>query len=389
MMSWRDIRRSLRPPPGLHRRHQAFARRRWPGLAPSIEVLIAARGFQGIGAALVNVASPALVSATFSDPQARARAIGIWTGIAAVGLAIGPTLGGVLTENVGWRSIFLLNPVIGIIAVVLTLGFVSESRDSASRSFDVPGQLLFITGIGVLTYALIQGGHDGWLSPVILSSFAVAAVVLVVFVRYELRASDPMTTRFRIVRTTLPSTPPLPRSSASTGRCSSSRSTSRTSVATVREDGPPAARDDDPDDHPVPADRTDRRGARRTHSHADWTRQPDNRDRHSRRSDARLLVVTLVALAFLGTAAGTAVAAATTEAMGSIPPERSGMASGILSSQRGPRLDGRVRDHGQRLRRRSRSRFRATSNPTFPMARSDSRLSIGSSMTRIPTPLPA
>ena len=127
------------------------------GLAPSIAVLIAARGFQGIGAALVNVASLAIVSATFSDPQARARAIGIWTGIAAVGLAIGPTLGGVLTENVGWRSIFLLNPVVGIIAVVLTLGFVSESRDSASRSFDVPGQLLFITGIGVLTYALIQG----------------------------------------------------------------------------------------------------------------------------------------------------------------------------------------------------------------------------------------
>lgn len=307
------------------------------GLAPSIAVLIAARGFQGIGAALVNVASLALVSATFSDPQARARAIGIWTGIAAVGLAIGPTLGGVLTENVGWRSIFLLNPVIGIIAVVLTLGFVSESRDSASRSFDVPGQLLFITGIGVLTYALIQGGHDGWLSPVILGSFAVAAVVLVVFVRYELRASDPMmdvrvfrnrvydaaiyaafatlfcvygamfiiTQYFQNVRGYSPEktgllllamTIPTIILSPLTGRIVAARGARTPTLIGL-------------------ASLTIGIGILAA-------------------SDARLLVVTLVALAFLGTAAGTAVAAATTEAMGSISPERSGMASGILSSQR-------------------------------------------------------
>jgi EmrB/QacA subfamily drug resistance transporter len=162
------------------------------GLSPNIAVLIVARGFQGIGAAIVNVASLALVSAAFTDPKAKAKAIGIWTGIAAIGLAIGPTLGGVLTEHVGWRSIFLFNPLIGIAAIVLTLRFVAESRDTRSRSLDVPGQLLFIGGIGLVTYALIQGGHSGWLSPVILGSFTAGALVLVLFVRYELRASDPM-----------------------------------------------------------------------------------------------------------------------------------------------------------------------------------------------------
>ena len=142
-------------------------------LAPGIEFLSVMRGFQGIGAAVVNVASLALVGAAFPDPDRKARAIGIWTGIAAVGLAIGPTLGGILTEHVGWRSIFVFNPVIGIIAIFLTYRHVAETRDPASRSFDVPGQLLFIVGIGVLTYALIQGGHDGWGSALILGCFAI------------------------------------------------------------------------------------------------------------------------------------------------------------------------------------------------------------------------
>src|SRR5262249_31144179 len=97
-----------------------------------------------------------------------------------------------LTEHIGWRSIFLFNPVIGVIAIVLTYLHVAETRDPESRSFDIPGQLLFIAGVGALTYALIQGGHDGWRSPLILGCFIVAAVVGVVFVRYETRADDPM-----------------------------------------------------------------------------------------------------------------------------------------------------------------------------------------------------
>ena len=307
------------------------------GLSPNMEALIVARGFQGVGAAIVNVASLALVSAAFTDPKAKARAIGIWTGIAAIGLAIGPTLGGVLTEHVGWRSIFLFNPLIGIAAIALTLRFVGESRDPASRSFDVPGQLLFIGGIGLLTYGLIEGGHSGWLSPVILGSFAAAALVLVLFVRYELRASDPMmdvrvfknrvynaaiyavfatlfciygslfiiTQYFQNVRSYSPEqtgllllamTIPTIILSPLTGRVVAAHGARTPTLiglsCLVIGTGILAA------------------------------------------SNAQMLWVTLLALACLGAAGGTSVAAATSAAMGSITPERSGMASGILSSQR-------------------------------------------------------
>ncbi|MBI2705569.1 MAG: MFS transporter [Actinobacteria bacterium] len=109
-------------------------------LAPSIGLLNAARGLQGVGAAIVNVASLALVGAAFTDPAAKAKAIGAWTGIAAVGLAIGPTLGGVLTDTFGWRSVFAINPIIAAITIVATLAFVAESKDPKDRGFDWGGQ---------------------------------------------------------------------------------------------------------------------------------------------------------------------------------------------------------------------------------------------------------
>ncbi len=99
------------------------------GAAPNLAMLNVGRGLQGVGAATVNVASLALVSAAFPDPKRKARAIGIWTGIASIGLAIGPTVGGVLTESIGWRSIFFINVVVGAVGIVLVLLFVDESRD--------------------------------------------------------------------------------------------------------------------------------------------------------------------------------------------------------------------------------------------------------------------
>jgi EmrB/QacA subfamily drug resistance transporter len=162
------------------------------GLSPDLLVLNLARALQGVGAATVNVASLALVSAAFPNPAAKARAIGLWTGIAAVGLAVGPTLGGVLTEVLGWRSIFLVNVVVGVVAVVLTFAFVSESKDPTDRGIDLAGQALFIVGIGALTYALIEGPQTGWLSPLIAGLLAASVVVGVVFVRTELRVADPM-----------------------------------------------------------------------------------------------------------------------------------------------------------------------------------------------------
>ncbi|MGZ8763002.1 MAG: MFS transporter [Acidimicrobiia bacterium] len=162
------------------------------GLAPGTPFLVVARALQGAAAAAVNVASLALVSAAFPDAKVKARAIGLWTAVATLGLAMGPTVGGFLTQEVGWRSVFLVNVPIGILAVVLTVIGVGESRDPRPRSLDWPGQALFIVGFGALCYALIEAPQDGWTSPTILGLFAVAVVALAGLVLYELRARQPM-----------------------------------------------------------------------------------------------------------------------------------------------------------------------------------------------------
>lgn len=162
------------------------------GLAPSLEVLNWARGVQGIAAATANVTSLALVSAAFPDPRDKARAIGIWTAIASVGTAVGPTLGGFLVEHFGWRSIFLVNVPVGCIVVFLALRFVTESRDERPRTLDLVGQVLFMVTVGALAYAVIEGPKAGWTSPGIVALFAIAAVGCVLFIVYERRHDDPM-----------------------------------------------------------------------------------------------------------------------------------------------------------------------------------------------------
>lgn len=162
------------------------------GLAPSLEVLNVARGVQGVAAATANVTSLALVSAAFPDPKEKARAIGIWTAIASIGTAVGPTLGGVLVEHWGWRSIFLVNVPVGIVVVLLTLRFVNESRDERPRSLDVVGQALFMVTVGALAYAVIEGPKSGWTSPGILALFAASAAGCAVFIWYEREHDDPM-----------------------------------------------------------------------------------------------------------------------------------------------------------------------------------------------------
>jgi EmrB/QacA subfamily drug resistance transporter len=162
------------------------------GLAPSLEVLNFARGVQGVAAATANVTSLALVSAAFPDPKAKARAIGIWTAIASVGTAVGPTLGGFLVEHWGWRSIFLVNVPVGLIVVGMTLRYVEESRDERPRTLDLVGQILFMVTVGALAYAVIEGPKAGWTSPGIVTLFAASAIACAVFVWYERRHEDPM-----------------------------------------------------------------------------------------------------------------------------------------------------------------------------------------------------
>jgi len=162
------------------------------GLARSLDVLNAARGVQGIAAATVNVTSLALVSAAFADPKQKAWAIGIWTAIASTAMAIGPTLGGFLVQRAGWRLIFLVNVPVGLAVLVLTSRFVAESRDERPRRFDAPGQLLFVAAVGAFAYAVIEGPRAGWTSPEILGLFGVAVAALVAFVVVERASRDPM-----------------------------------------------------------------------------------------------------------------------------------------------------------------------------------------------------
>ncbi|HTR04343.1 MAG TPA: MFS transporter [Thermoanaerobaculia bacterium] len=162
------------------------------GLARSLDVLNAARAVQGVAAATVNVTSLALVSAAFADPRQKAWAIGIWTAIASTAMAIGPTLGGFLVQRAGWRIIFLVNVPVGIAVLALTSRFVAESRDERPRRFDVPGQLLFVAAVGAFAYAVIEGPRAGWTSPEILGLFGLAVAALAAFVAVERSSRDPM-----------------------------------------------------------------------------------------------------------------------------------------------------------------------------------------------------
>lgn len=162
------------------------------GLAPSLAVLAISRGVQGMGAATVSVTSLALVSAAFPEPKQKAQAIGIWTAIASVGTTMGPTLGGLLVDQWGWRSIFYVNVPMGAVVLLLTLGSVKESRNERARSFDMLGQMLFIVAVGAFVYAIIEGPEVGWTSVRIIALFVTAAIGCALFLWLERRSSDPM-----------------------------------------------------------------------------------------------------------------------------------------------------------------------------------------------------
>jgi EmrB/QacA subfamily drug resistance transporter len=162
------------------------------GIAESGDVLIAARVVQGVGAALMNPATLSIISATF-PPEQRGTAIGIWAGVSALALAIGPLVGGLLTDHLDWSWIFFVNVPVGVLAVAVSFLVIEESRDtSEERRLDLPGQFAGGIGLFALTYALIEANTYGWTSGRILASFAVAAVGFVAFVWLERVQRVPM-----------------------------------------------------------------------------------------------------------------------------------------------------------------------------------------------------
>ncbi|WP_372346840.1 MFS transporter [Streptomyces sp. KL116D] len=161
-------------------------------LAPSLGWLIVGRVLQGVGAAALSPASLALLAAAYPVPQERMKAIGMWAGFSGIGLAAGPVAGGVLTEAFGWPAIFLVNLPIGVVLLLVGVRHLAESRNPHAPAIDVPGTVLSVLAVGVLTYGLIEGAARGWTSPVILGSFAAAAVLLAAFIAVEARRSAPM-----------------------------------------------------------------------------------------------------------------------------------------------------------------------------------------------------
>ncbi|HEY8406930.1 MAG TPA: MFS transporter [Gaiellaceae bacterium] len=162
------------------------------GLAPNGGFLIGARVVQGLGGALMNPATLSIITATF-PPRERGRAIGIWAGVSAMALAIGPLVGGLLTEHVNWNWIFFINVPVGIAGLVTAPLLIDESRDTShEQRLDVPGLATSGLGLFALTFAFIEANSYGWTSWQILGAFAVAAVALIAFILLERHQRIPM-----------------------------------------------------------------------------------------------------------------------------------------------------------------------------------------------------
>ncbi len=161
-------------------------------LSPDATWLIGARVVQGVGAALMNPSTLSIITATFPARQ-RGTAIGIWAGVSAMALAIGPLVGGLLTEHINWSWVFYVNVPIGLVAIAAAFLFIDESRDTShEQRLDPLGLVSSGLGLLALSYALIEGNQYGWTSARIVASFAVAAVLLVAFVLLERHQRLPM-----------------------------------------------------------------------------------------------------------------------------------------------------------------------------------------------------
>src|SRR5581483_2129229 len=162
------------------------------GLADSASVLIAARVVQGVGAALMNPSTLSIITVTF-PPRQRGTAIGIWAGVSALALAIGPLVGGLITEHINWNWIFFINVPVGALAILAAFAFIDETRDTSHEQRpDVPGLFTSALGLFPLSYALIEANTYGWTSGRILAAFAIAVVSIAAFVLLERHQRLPM-----------------------------------------------------------------------------------------------------------------------------------------------------------------------------------------------------
>jgi EmrB/QacA subfamily drug resistance transporter len=161
-------------------------------VAPTLGALIAFRMVQGVGASMLSPVALSIVTNTFTDARERAQAIGVWASVFGVSTALGPVIGGVLVSGLGWRSIFWINLPVGVVAVLLTLRFVPESRAPHPRRPDALGQLLVVTVLATLTFGIIEAPRRGWSSPLIVAAFILAVAALIGLLRWERRRHEPL-----------------------------------------------------------------------------------------------------------------------------------------------------------------------------------------------------
>ncbi|MFF1336780.1 MFS transporter [Streptomyces sp. NPDC058290] len=161
-------------------------------LAPTLEWLIAFRMVQAVGGSMLNPVAMSIITNTFTAPRERARAIGVWGAVVGISMAVGPLIGGLLVDSVGWRSIFWINLPVGLLALALALRFVPESRAGHPRRPDPVGQLLVMALLGSVTYGIIEAPAAGWNSPVVLGCTALAVASLAGLLFHEPRRAEPL-----------------------------------------------------------------------------------------------------------------------------------------------------------------------------------------------------
>ncbi|MFJ4786181.1 MFS transporter [Streptomyces sp. NPDC088794] len=159
-------------------------------LAPNLDALIAFRMIQAIGGSMLNPVAMSIITNTFTDPRERAKAIGVWGAVVGISMAAGPLIGGVLVDSIGWRSIFWTNLPVGLVALLLTLRYVPESRAPKARRPDPVGQFLVIALFGSLTYAIIEAPTSG--AATVLPFAAIALAALLGLLWYEPRRDEPL-----------------------------------------------------------------------------------------------------------------------------------------------------------------------------------------------------
>jgi EmrB/QacA subfamily drug resistance transporter len=159
-------------------------------LAPTTGALVAARAIQGVGGAIVAPLTLTLLADAFPSDK-RGAALGIWSGISGTGVALGPIVGGAVVDGISWHWIFWINVPIGLALLPVAALLLKESH-GPSRTLDIPGFMLAATGLFSLVFGLVRGQGEGWTNPVIVTSLALGVAILVAFVLWERRASEPM-----------------------------------------------------------------------------------------------------------------------------------------------------------------------------------------------------